>query len=139
MIIEEQVSIELSSLTQKEDKDLYPYYRLKEVLLTRIVRRDRVTYDGENAVILNRVEKHIFKDNITKFIFGLKDPVLHLCIIEYSADQAQRLYEILKKVQAHILILDTKLQMDKEYDLRVGYEAFRSFQTSIATEQNTRL
>ena len=137
MITEERASTELASLTQKEDKDLYTYYCCTEVLLTRIAGRDRVTHDGENTVILNRVEQHILKDTITKFIFGLRDPDLCLRMIEYRAELAQSLYKAFKKAKAYILVLDAKLQMDKEHDLKVGYKAFKSFQTLVAAEQNT--
>ena len=138
VITEERASTELSSLTQKEDEDHYTYYRRIEVLLTGIAGRDRVTHDGENAVILNRAEQHILKDTITKFIFGLRDPDLRLRMIEYRVEPARSLYGAFKKAEAHILVLDAKLQMDKEHDLKVGYEAFKSFQTSVAAEQNTR-
>ena len=123
MIKEERASTELSSLTQKKDKDLYRYYCRIEVLLTKIAGRDQVTHDGENAVILNRAKTHILKDIITKFIFGLRDLDLCLCMIKYRTEPAQNLYGAFKKTKAHILVLDTKLQMDKEHDLKMGYEA----------------
>ena len=93
----------------KEDKKLYTYYCCKEVLLTEIVRRDWITHDGENAVILNRAEQHIFKDTITKFIFSLRDPDLHLCMIKYRAKPAQSLYRVFKKAKVYILVLDVQL------------------------------
>ena len=118
----------------KQDKDLYKYYRHTEVLLIRIAGRDRVTHDGENAIILNRIKQHIFKDIIMKFIFGLRDLNLCLCMIKYRAEPAQSLYKVFKKVEVHILVLDSKLQMDKEHDLKVEYKAFKSFQTLVDTE-----
>ena len=138
MIKEERASTELSSLTQKKDKDLYRYYCRIEVLLTKIAGRDQVTHDGENAVILNRAKTHILKDIITKFIFGLRDLDLCLCIIEYKAKPVRSFYKVFKKAETHILVLDTKLPMDKEHDLNVRYKAFKSFQTLVAVEQNAR-
>ena len=113
VITEERASTELLSFTQKKDEDLYTYYCCIEFLLTGIAGRDRVTHNGENAVILNRAEKHILKDTITKFIFGLRDSDLRLCMIEYRAEPAQSLYSAFKKAEAHILVLDAKLQIDK--------------------------
>ena len=78
-------------------------------MLIKIARRDWVTHDRENVVILNRVEQHMLKDIIIKFIFGLRDPDLCLYIIEYKAEPAQSLYGAFKKAKAHILILDAKL------------------------------
>ena len=137
VIIEEQASTKLSSLTQKKDKDFYKYYRRTEVLLTEIAGRDWVTHDGENAVILNRAKTHILKDTITKFIFGLRDLDLCLYMIEYRSELVRSLYGALKKAEAHILILNAKVQMQKNFDLKSGYEVFKFFQTSVAYEQNT--
>ena len=119
---------------QKKDEDLYTYYYHTEVLLKKIAGRDWVTHDRENAVILNRAETHIFQNIITKFIFGLKDPDLCLYMIEYRAELAQSLYGAFKKTKAHILVFDAKLQMDKKHDLKVGYEAFNSFQALVAVK-----
>ena len=127
MITEERASTELSSLTQKEDEDLYTYYRRTEVLLTGIAGRDRVTHDGENAVILNRAEQHILKDTITKFIFGLRDLDLRLCMIEYKAQPTHGLYGTFKKTKTYIDVLNAKVQMQKELDLKSSYKAFKSF------------
>ena len=48
-------------------------------------------------------------------------------MMEYGAELAQSLYKAFKKAKAYILVLDTKLQIDKEHDQKVGYEAFKSF------------
>ena len=58
-------------------------------------------------------------------------------MIEYRAKPAQSFYGALKKAKAYILMLNAKLQMDKKHDLKVGYKAFKSFQTSFAVKQNT--
>lgn len=136
VIKKEQVSIALSSFTKHKDKNLYIYYYCIEVLLIGIARRDWVTHDGENAIILNKAQQHILKDTISKFIFGLRNPNLHLGMIKNRNKLAQSLYEVFKKAEAHILILDTKLQIDKEHDFKVRYKAFNFFQTLIAVKQN---
>lgn len=59
-------------------------------------------------------------------------------MIEYRTEPARSLYKAFKKAEAHILVLDTKLQIDKEPNLNMGYEAFKSFETLIAVEQNIR-
>ena len=51
----------------------------------------------------------------------------------------QSFYKTFKKVEAHIFMLDTKLQIDKKHDQKVEYKVFKSFQTLVTIEQNTRL
>ena len=48
----------------------------------------------------------------------------------------ESLYGVFKIIKTHILVLDAKLQMDKEHNLKVEYEAFKFFQISVAAEQN---
>lgn len=134
VLTDEQASTELSTLSQKEDEDLYAYYRRTETLLTEIAGRDRVSHNGKNAVILNRAEQHILKDTITKFISGLRNLDLRLRMIEYSTEPARSLHETFEKAKAKMLILSTKLKMDAERDLKMGYEAFRSFQASVGND-----
>ena len=114
-------------MTQKKDKKLYIYYCCTDVLLTKIARKNQVTHDKENAVILNKTEIYILKNTITKFIFSLRNLDLCLCIIEYKAKLVQSLYRAFKKAKTYILVLDAKLQIDKKHDLKVEYKAFRSF------------
>ena len=58
-------------------------------------------------------------------------------MIKYKAERVQSLYEAFKKTKIYILVLDVKLQMDKKHDLKVGYKAFKFFQTSMIIKQNT--
>lgn len=58
-------------------------------------------------------------------------------MIKYKAKPMQSLYKVFKKTEVHILVLEIKLQIDKEYDLKVGYKVFKSSQTLVAGEQNT--
>ena len=60
-------------------------------------------------------------------------------MIEYRVELVQSFYRAFKKAKAYILVLDAKLQIEKEHDLKVGYEEFKSFQTLVAVEQNTHL
>ena len=108
---EEQASTELTTLSQKEDENLYIYYCQIETLLIGISGRDRVTYDGENTVLLNKVEQHILKDTIAKFGFGLKIPELHLHMIKYRANLNRSLYGIFKKAETYLDLLNTKAQI----------------------------
>ena len=111
VMIEEQASTELTTLLQKEDEDLYIYYYRTETLLIGISRRDQVTHNGENTVILNKTEQHIFKDTIAKFGFGLKISELRLHMIKYRADPNHSLYGAFKKVEAYFDILNAKAQI----------------------------
>ena len=138
VMTEEQASTELTTLSQKEDENLYTYYCRTETLLIGISGRDRVTHDGENTVILNKAEQHILKDIIAKFGFGLKIPELRLHMIEYRADPNRSLYGAFKKAETYLDVLNTKAQMQKELELKSGYEAFRSFQASVAPDQTSR-
>ena len=138
VMTEEQASTELSILSQKEDENLYAYYRRTEALLIGISGRDRVSHNGENAIILNNAEQHILKDTIAKFGFGLRVPELRLHMIEYRADPMRSLYGAFKKAEAYLDVLNAKAEMQKELELKSGYEAFKSFQATIAPEQNPR-
>ena len=136
VITEEQASIKLSILSQKKDKNLYAYYRRTEALLTRIFERDQESQNRKNAIILNNAEQHILKNTIAKFDFGFR--VLKLCLhmIEYRTDPIRSLYEAFKKAEAYLDVLNGKAKMQKELELKSGYEAFKSFQAIITPEQN---
>ena len=110
-IIEEQASTKLTTLSQKEDKYPYVYYRQTEILLIGIFGRERVKHDGENTIIFNKVEQHILKNTIAKFGFGLKIPKLVLHMIEYRADLNRSLYRAFKKAGTYLNVLKTKTQM----------------------------
>ena len=71
MIIKEQANIKLSTLSQKKDEDFHLYYYLIETLLIGILGKDQLTYNKENAIMLNSAEQHISKNTIAKFGFGL--------------------------------------------------------------------
>ena len=131
---EEQVSTEISILSQKEDKNLYTYYHQTEALLIRISGRGRVSHNGENAIILNNAEQYILKDIIAKFRFGLRIPKLRLHMIEYRADPMRSLYEAFKKAEAYLNLLNAKAEMQKVFEFKSGYEDFKSFQATIAPE-----
>lgn len=82
MIIEEQASKELLSLIQKKDKDFYTYYCYTEILLAKIAKKDQVTHNRKNTVILNKAKQHILKNKSTKFLFKLRNLDLCFCINE---------------------------------------------------------
>lgn len=99
-----------------------------------------MTHNGENVIILNNAKHHILKDTIAKFDFGLKIPKLRLYMIEYRADPMRSLYGAFKKAEAYLdVLVNAKAQMQKELELKSGYEAFISFQAIVAPEQNPRL
>lgn len=70
-----------------------------------------MTHNRENAVILNNVEQHIFKDIIVKFGFSHKIFKLHLYMIKYRAYIICFIYRAFKKVEAYLNILNAKTQM----------------------------
>lgn len=122
-----QVSTELSTLSQKEDEDLYAYYRWTKTQLIEISERDQVTYNGQNSIVLNNAEQHILKDTIAKFGFGLKIPKLRLYIIKYRVDPMRSFYGAFKKTEVYLDVLNTKAQMQKELELKSSYKAFKFF------------
>ena len=139
IITEKQASAELSILSQKEDKDLFAYYRRTEILLIGILEKDQVTHNRENTIILNNAEQYILKNTIAKFGFGLKILKLRLYIIEYRANPMRSLYGAFKKAKAYFNMLNAKAQMQKKLELKSGYKVFKSFQAAVALEQNPRL
>ncbi len=88
---------------------------------------------------MNNEGQHILKDIIAKFGFGLKIPELCLHMIEYKANPMRSLYGAFKKAEVYLDVLNTKAQMQKELKLKSGYEAFKSFQATVALQQNPRL
>ena len=124
---EEQASKELLNLSPKINKDFYIYYRQTETLLIRNSGRDWVISNGENWIILNNKEQHILKNTIAKFGFGLKILKLRLHMIKYRADLMCSLYGAFKKAEVYLDILNVKAQMQKELELKSGYEAFKFF------------
>lgn len=95
-----------------------------------------MTYNRGNKVILNYAQQDILKNTIAKSGFGLKIPKLRLYIIKYKADSMQNLYRGFKKVETYFDILNTKAQMQKKFKLKSGYKIIKSFQATIASEQN---
>ena len=49
------------------------------------------------------------------------------------------LYGAFKKAEAYFDVLNVKAQMQKKLELKSGYEAFKSFQATVASEQNSWL
>lgn len=80
----------------------------------QIFKKDQVIYNRADIIILNRTKQYIYKNIITKFIFGLK--ILDFCLhmTEYRAYKAKAIYSffgIFKKTKAYIDMLNTKAQM----------------------------
>lgn len=96
---------------QKKDEDLYVYYCRTENLFIGISGRDRINHNGENSIILNKVEQYILKDTIIKFCFGLEIPKLHLYMIEYRADPMYSLCKVFRKAKTYLDILNAKTEM----------------------------
>ena len=105
---EEKASTELSTLLQKKEDVFYTYYRQTETLLIEIFRKNRVTHNGKNWIILNNAVQHILKDTIAKFGFSLKISKLHLHMIEYRADPIRNVSEGFKKAKAYLDVLNIK-------------------------------
>lgn len=49
------------------------------------------------------------------------------------------LYGAFKKAKAYLDVLNAKAQMQKELELKSGYETFKFFQATVASEQNPQL
>ena len=58
-------------------------------------------------------------------------------MIEYKAKLTRSFYGVFKRIEAYIDVLNAKVQMQKELNLKSGYKACKSFQASVAHEQNT--
>lgn len=105
VITDEQASRELSPLSQKEDKDLYTYYRRTEGLLRGIHGKDRVSNNGPDTIILSPSEQYLIKDTIMKFILGIRDLGLRLRVVEYRAEPVPSLYVVFKKAEIYLDVL----------------------------------
>lgn len=88
-----------------------------KTLIIKIFGRDKMTYNGENAVILNNVKQYILKDILAKLSFGLKIREFYLYIIEYRADLMHSFYRVYTKVETYLDVLNAKDQMQKELKL----------------------
>lgn len=132
---EEQTSPELTILSQKKDDNLYIYYYRTVTSLIGISGRNRVIYNKENTIILNKAEQHNLKDTIAKFGVRLKIPELHLYMIEYRADPNCSFYKAFKKAEKYVKILNAKAKIKKKLKLKSGYKEFRIFQVSVALKQ----
>ena len=108
-------------------------------MLIGISEKNQVTHKGENAIICNNTEQHIFKDTIAQFGFGFKIPKFCLYIIKYRADPIRSLYGALKNVKTYLDVLNAKTQMQKKLELKSGYKTFKSFQATVVPEQNLQL
>lgn len=60
-------------------------------------------------------------------------------MIEYRADLNCSLYRVFKKAETYLDILNAKTEILKEFKLKFGYKAFKTFQASIGSEQNPQL
>ena len=113
VIIDEKASAELSSLAQKEDEDLYTYYRRTESLLKGIHGRDQVTNSGRDTVTLSPAEQQLLKDTIMKFILGIRNLDLQFRVVEYRANPTPSLYGAYKQVESTLLVLQTQAQLQE--------------------------
>lgn len=111
LMLIEQVNIQLSMLSQKNNEDFYTYYSWIDILFIRIFWRNYITHNRENIIILNNIEQYIFKDTITNLCFDLKITKLHLYIIEYSVDPIYSFYRVFKKLEVYLDELNAKAQM----------------------------
>lgn len=136
VITGEQASSGLSSLSQKEDEDLYTYYRRTEALLRGIHGKDRVTNNGTDTIILSPPEQYLLKDTIMKYILGIRDLDLRLRIVEYRAEPIQSLCGVFKKAEICLDALRIRAQREEELKLKQDYVAFKSFQASLAHNNN---
>lgn len=137
-ITDERASAELLSLAQKEDEDLYTYYRRTEGLLKAIHGRDQVTNNGRDTVILSPSKQQLLKDTIMRFILGIKDSDLQFRVVEYRANPTPSLYGVYKLAESTLLVLHTQAQMQENREQKQGYEAFRSFQASVGNDYRYR-
>ena len=105
VITDEKASAKLSNLAQKEDEDLYTYYRHTETLLKRIHGRDQVTNSDRVIVTLSPVKQQLLKDIIMKFILGIRNLDLQFRVVEYQANPTPSLYDAYKQVKSILLVL----------------------------------
>lgn len=80
-----------------------------------------------DIVILNKVEQHILKNTVIKFIFGLKILDFYLYLIKYRVELICSLFRVFKKAQAYINVVNAKTQMQKKLDIKSGYKVFKTF------------
>lgn len=73
---------------------------------------------------MNNTKQHILRDIIAKCDFGLKIPKLCLYIIEYKTNPIRNLYKAFKKAKTYLNILNAKTIMQRELELKSGYEPF---------------
>lgn len=97
---EKQAIRELLILSQKKDNDLYAYYCWPNILFIKIQRKNYLTYNKENTIIVNNIEQHILKNTIVKFGFSLKIIMFCIHIIKYKADLMHGLDKMFKKANA---------------------------------------
>ncbi len=113
VITVKKASAELSNLTQKEDEDLYIYYRRIEGLLKGIQGRDQVTNSGRDTVALSLAEQQLLKDTIMKFILGITNLDLQFRIVKYRANPTSSLYGMYKQAKSTLLVLQTQAQLQE--------------------------
>lgn len=105
VITDEKANAELSNLAQKEDEDLYTYYRRTEGLLKGIHGRDQVTKSGRDTVTLSPAEQQLLKDTIMEFILGIRNLDLQFRVVEYRANPTPSLYGAYKQAESTLLVL----------------------------------
>lgn len=59
--------------------------------------------------------------------------------MEYRANLIRSLYGAFKKANVYFDVLNSKAQMQKKLELKLGYKAFKSFQAKVTLEQNFQL
>ena len=111
VMTEEQANTKLTTLSQKDDMDLYTYYHWMDTIFIGISRRDLVIHDRENTVIFNKAEQYVLKDIIAILGFRLIIPELRLYIIEYRADLNFSFYRAFKKAKTYLYIHNIKVQI----------------------------
>ena len=111
IITDKKASAELSSLAQKENKDLYIYYCWTEDLQKGIHGQDQVTNNGKNTIVLSLSEQQFLKDTIMKFILGILNFDFQFRVVEYWANPTPSLYGAYKQDNSTLLILHTQAQL----------------------------
>lgn len=104
-----QISIKLLTLSQIKNKDLYIYYCQTKTLLIEIFRRNQVTHNRENSIVLNNKKQNILKYIIAKFSFSLKILKFYLYMIKYRVDLMRSFYGAFKKTKVYLDILNAKV------------------------------
>lgn len=107
VIIDEKTSAKILSLIQKEEKDLYTYYRWIKELLKGIHRRDRIVNSSRDKVILGPAKHQPLKDTIIQLTLGIRNPDFLFHIVDNYANPMPSFYDTYKQAKSTLFLFLT--------------------------------